>query len=175
MILKPKHAPLQDTNDHFLANLQKDGTYSIRAAGPGRRDHAAEADLLGEGGEEVSACTQDHRPRSASTWFGARRRAAAPHLEGPSGGGLRVRHAYGSAAYGEVMRGQHLVPLRRAGLGVDGPIALENRYRGIRSPHKLRWRFSGCTRECAEAQGKDVGVIATEKGWNLLRLRQRRQ
>ena len=27
--------------------------------------------------------------------------------------------------------------------------------------------MSGCTRECAEAQGKDIGVIATEKGWNL--------
>jgi nitrite reductase (NADH) large subunit len=26
---------------------------------------------------------------------------------------------------------------------------------------------SGCTRECAEAQSKDVGVIATENGWNL--------
>ena len=26
---------------------------------------------------------------------------------------------------------------------------------------------SGCTRECAEAQSKDFGVIATENGWNL--------
>ena len=26
---------------------------------------------------------------------------------------------------------------------------------------------SGCARECAEARGKDVGVIATEDGWNL--------
>ena len=27
--------------------------------------------------------------------------------------------------------------------------------------------MSGCSRECAEAQSKDVGVIATERGWNL--------
>src|SRR5436309_1007352 len=46
-------------------------------------------------------------------------------------------------------------------------IDIENRYRGIRSPHKMKMAVSGCTRECAEAQGKDVGVIATEKGWNL--------
>jgi nitrite reductase (NADH) large subunit len=46
-------------------------------------------------------------------------------------------------------------------------IRVENRYRGIRSPHKLKLAVSGCTRECAEAQSKDVGVIATEKGWNL--------
>ena len=46
-------------------------------------------------------------------------------------------------------------------------IELENRYKGLRSPHKIKFAVSGCTRECAEAQGKDVGIIATEKGWNL--------
>ena len=46
-------------------------------------------------------------------------------------------------------------------------IELENRYKGLRTPHKIKFGVSGCTRECAEAQGKDVGLIATEKGWNL--------
>jgi len=46
-------------------------------------------------------------------------------------------------------------------------VALELRYRGLRSPHKIKMGVSGCQRECAEARGKDVGVIATEKGWNL--------
>jgi nitrite reductase (NADH) large subunit len=46
-------------------------------------------------------------------------------------------------------------------------IELEHRYKGLRSPHKIKMAVSGCTRECAEAQSKDVGVIATEKGWNL--------
>ena len=46
-------------------------------------------------------------------------------------------------------------------------ILLEQRYRGIRSPHKVKMAVSGCARECAEAQSKDFGVIATEKGWNL--------
>lgn len=49
------------------------------------------------------------------------------------------------------------------GFGVE----LENRYKGIRTPHKMKFGVSDRTRECAEAQGKDVGVIATEKGWNL--------
>jgi nitrite reductase (NADH) large subunit len=44
---------------------------------------------------------------------------------------------------------------------------LENRYKGLRAPHKIKFAVSGCTRECAEAQGKDIGVIATEGGWNL--------
>ncbi len=43
----------------------------------------------------------------------------------------------------------------------------ENRYKGIRSPHKVKAAVSGCVRECAEAQSKDFGIIATEKGWNL--------
>lgn len=55
-----------------------------------------------------------------------------------------------------------MVPLRvdnSVGLAIE----LENRYKGLRSPHKLKMAVSGCTRECAEAQGKDVGIIATEK------------
>jgi nitrite reductase (NADH) large subunit len=46
-------------------------------------------------------------------------------------------------------------------------VRLELRYRGLRSPHKLKSAVSGCARECAEARGKDFGVIATESGWNL--------
>ena len=65
------------------------------------------------------------------------------------------------------MRRVDLVPLRRAGLGRRWRSTLELRYRGLRSPHKLKLGVSGCARECAEARGKDVGVIATEKGWNL--------
>src|SRR5438045_9017938 len=46
-------------------------------------------------------------------------------------------------------------------------IGLGNRYGGRRSPHKLKGAAPGCARECAEAQGKDFGVIATDKGYNL--------
>ncbi|MWU82686.1 nitrite reductase (NAD(P)H), partial [Escherichia coli] len=46
-------------------------------------------------------------------------------------------------------------------------VKLEHRYKGLRAPHKIKMAVSGCTRECAEAQSKDVGVIATDKGWNL--------
>jgi nitrite reductase (NADH) large subunit len=46
-------------------------------------------------------------------------------------------------------------------------IEIELRYRGLRAPHKLKSAVSGCTRECAEAQSKDFGIIATERGWNL--------
>jgi nitrite reductase (NADH) large subunit len=44
---------------------------------------------------------------------------------------------------------------------------VEHRYKGIRAPHKIKMAVSGCIRECAEAQGKDIGLIATENGYNL--------
>ncbi|MEO5564128.1 MAG: nitrite reductase (NAD(P)H), partial [Chitinophagaceae bacterium] len=50
---------------------------------------------------------------------------------------------------------------------VSYAIRIEERYRGLRAPHKLKSAVSGCIRECAEAQSKDFGIIATEKGWNL--------
>jgi len=50
---------------------------------------------------------------------------------------------------------------------VGQAIDIENRYKGLRAPHKFKMAVSGCTRECAEAQSKDVGIIATENGWNL--------
>ena len=46
-------------------------------------------------------------------------------------------------------------------------IHLELRYRGLRAPHKFKMGVSGCARECAEARGKDIGVIASELGWNM--------
>ena len=56
----------------------------------------------------------------------------------------------------------------RYGVGdsVGFAIELENRYRGVRAPHKIKGGVSGCVRECAEAQSKDFGLIATDKGWN---------
>ena len=39
--------------------------------------------------------------------------------------------------------------------------------RSYYAPHKLKGGVSGCIRECAEAKGKDFGLIATEKGYNL--------
>jgi nitrite reductase (NADH) large subunit len=50
---------------------------------------------------------------------------------------------------------------------VGAAVRIENRYKGLRAPHKLKGGVSGCARECAEAQSKDFGIIATEKGYNL--------
>ncbi len=81
--------------------------------------------------------------------------------------GFESGHAYGKA----LRTVKSCVGSTWCRYGVQDSVAMaihiEKRYRGLRAPHKLKMAVSGCTRECAEAQGKDVGVIATEKGWNL--------
>ena len=81
--------------------------------------------------------------------------------------GFESGHAYGKA----VRTVKSCVGSTWCRYGVQDSVGLaleiENRYKGLRSPHKIKFAVSGCTRECAEAQSKDVGVIATEKGWNL--------
>jgi nitrite reductase (NADH) large subunit len=81
--------------------------------------------------------------------------------------GLESGHAYGKAL--RTVKSCVGSTWCRYGVGdsVATAVDLELRYRGLRSPHKIKMGVSGCQRECAEARAKDVGVIATEKGWNL--------
>ncbi len=81
--------------------------------------------------------------------------------------GFETGHAYGKS----VRTVKSCVGSTWCRYGVDDSVGLsievENRYKGLRAPHKIKFAVSGCTRECAEAQSKDVGIIATENGWNL--------
>jgi nitrite reductase (NADH) large subunit len=82
-------------------------------------------------------------------------------------GGMESGHAYGKAL--RTVKSCVGSDWCRYGQqdSVQMAINLELRYRGLRAPHKIKMGVSGCARECAEARGKDVGVIATENGWNL--------
>ncbi|WP_433800726.1 nitrite reductase large subunit NirB [Actinomycetospora sp. CA-084318] len=49
-------------------------------------------------------------------------------------------------------------------LGID----LEERYKGIEGPAKMKLAVSGCPRNCAESMVKDVGIVAVEGGrWQI--------
>jgi nitrite reductase (NADH) large subunit len=166
MILKPRHAPLQDTNDHFLANLQKDGTYSVVPRVPGGEITPEKLIVLGTVAKKFGLYTKITGGQRIDL-FGARVEQL-PHIwKDLVEAGFESGHAYGKA----VRTVKSCVGSTWCRYGVQDSvsmaIAIEERYRGIRSPHKLKLAVSGCTRECAEAQSKDVGVIATEKGWNL--------
>jgi nitrite reductase (NADH) large subunit len=166
MVLKPAHAPLQDTNDRFLANLQKDGTYSIVPRIPGGEITPARLIVLGGIAQRYGLYTKITGAQRIDM-FGARV-DQLPHIwKELVEAGFESGHAYGKAL--RTVKSCVGNTWCRYGVqdSVGMAIAIEKRYRGIRSPHKLKMAVSGCTRECAEAQGKDVGIIATEKGWNL--------
>ena len=165
-ILKPKHAPLQDTNDHFLANLQKDGTYSIVPRVPGGEITPAKLIVLGEIAKKFGLYTKITGAQRIDL-FGARVDQLPLIWRELVDAGFESGHAYGKA----LRTVKSCVGSTWCRFGVQDSVLMaihiENRYRGLRAPHKLKMGVSGCTRECAEAQGKDVGIIATEKGWNL--------
>jgi nitrite reductase (NADH) large subunit len=165
-VLKPRHAPLQDTNDHFLANLQKDGTYSVVPRIPGGEITPDKLIVLGAVAKKFGLYTKITGGQRIDL-FGARVEQLPLIWRELVDAGFESGHAYGKA----VRTVKSCVGSTWCRYGVQDSVSMaigiEERYRGIRSPHKLKLAVSGCTRECAEAQGKDVGVIATEKGWNL--------
>jgi nitrite reductase (NADH) large subunit len=166
MILQPKHAPLQDTNDHFLANLQKDGTYSIVPRVPGGEILPEKLVVLGQVAKKHGLYTKITGAQRIDL-FGARVEQLPVIWRELVDAGFESGHAYGKAL--RTVKSCVGNTWCRYGVqdSVKMAIDIENRYRGLRAPHKLKMAVSGCTRECAEAQGKDVGIIATEKGWNL--------
>jgi nitrite reductase (NADH) large subunit len=166
MVLKPAHAPLQDTNDHFLANLQKNGTYSIVPRVAGGEITPQKLMVLGEVAEKYGLYTKITGAQRIDL-FGARVEQLPRIWKELIAAGFESGHAYGKAL--RTVKSCVGSTWCRYGVrdSVTMAIDIENRYRGLRAPHKIKMAVSGCTRECAEAQSKDVGVIATEKGWNL--------
>ena len=165
-ILEKDHLGLQDTNDTFLANMQKDGTYSVVPRIAGGEINPDMLIVLGQVGKKYQLYTKITGGQRVDL-FGARVEQL-PHIwKELIAAGFESGHAYGKS----LRTVKSCVGSTWCRYGVEDSmglaIELENRYKGLRSPHKIKFGVSGCTRECAEAQGKDVGIIATENGWNL--------
>jgi nitrite reductase (NADH) large subunit len=160
------HIPLQDTNDTFMANMQKNGTYSVVPRVPGGEITPDKLIVLGRVGEKYGLYTKVTGGQRIDL-FGARLEDLPAIWEELLAAGFETGHAYAKSL--RTVKSCVGSTWCRYGVqdSVGMAIRLENRYKGLRSPHKLKFGVSGCTRECAEAQGKDVGVIATENGWNL--------
>ncbi|KAF9919987.1 hypothetical protein FBU30_010292 [Linnemannia zychae] len=160
------HAPLQDTNDRFLANIQRGGTYSVVPRVPGGEITPDKLMAIAEIAKEFGLYTKITGGQRIDL-FGAKREDLPVIWERLIQAGLESGHAYGKAL--RTVKSCVGSTWCRYGLqdSVGFAIFIENRYKGIRAPHKLKGGVSGCVRECAEARGKDFGIIATEKGYNL--------
>ena len=165
-ILKPDHVALQDTNDIFLGNMQKDGTYSVVPRMPGGEVTPDKLIVIGEVAKEYNLYTKVTGGQRIDL-FGARVDQLPAIWKRLIDAGMETGHAYGKS----LRTVKSCVGSTWCRYGQQDSMAmailLEDRYKGLRSPHKIKFAVSGCTRECAEAQSKDIGVIATENGWNL--------
>ncbi|MFD2166842.1 nitrite reductase large subunit NirB [Thalassotalea euphylliae] len=165
-ILDKSNIPLQDTNDTFLANMQKDGTYSVVPRIPGGEITPEKLIVIGEVAKKYNLYTKITGGQRIDL-FGARVEQLPDIWKELVDAGLETGHAYGKS----VRTVKSCVGSTWCRYGVQDSVGMaidiENRYKGIRAPHKVKFAVSGCTRECAEAQSKDFGVIATDKGWNL--------
>ena len=165
-ILDGEQASLQDSNDHFLANIQRNGSYSVVPRVPGGDITPEQLILIGEIARDFDLYTKITGGQRIDM-FGARVEQLPEIWRRLVEGGMESGQAYGKSL--RTVKSCVGSDWCRYGQqdSVQLAINLELRYRGLRSPHKLKMGVSGCARECAEARGKDVGVIATETGWNL--------
>lgn len=165
-VLDEDHIGLQDTNDIFLGNMQKDGTYSIVPRVAGGEITPDKLMLLGQVAKEFDLYTKITGGQRIDL-FGAQLHELPVIWKKLIDGGFETGHAYGKSL--RTVKSCVGSTWCRYGVldSVGMAIQLENRYKGVRAPHKFKFGVSGCTRECAEAQGKDFGVIATETGWSL--------
>ncbi|MCY1193066.1 MAG: nitrite reductase large subunit NirB [Achromobacter veterisilvae] len=165
-IQDPRLVPLQDTNDTFMANMQKNGTYSVVPRIPA-------GEITPDGLIAIGAVAKKYGLYTKITGgqridlFGAQLHELPDIWSELIAAGFETGHAYGKST----RTVKSCVGSTWCRYGVQDSVRMaldiEHRYKGLRSPHKLKFAVSGCTRECAEAQSKDIGVIATENGWNL--------
>ncbi|ATY09725.1 nitrite reductase large subunit [Amycolatopsis sp. AA4] len=165
-ILGGEQASLQDTNDRFLANMQRNGSYSVVPRIPGGEITPEKLMVIAQVAQDFGLYTKITGGQRIDL-FGATVDQLPDIWRRLVDAGFESGHAYGKS----LRTVKSCVGSTWCRYGVQDSVGLaidlELRYRGLRSPHKIKAGVSGCARECAEARGKDFGVIATEHGWNL--------
>lgn len=161
-----RQVPIQDSNDRFLANIQRNGTYSVVPRVPGGEITPEKLVVLGQVAKKYDLYTKITGGQRIDL-FGAQLHELPMIWKELIEAGFESGHAYGKSL--RTVKSCVGSTWCRYGMhdSVSFAIRIEERYKGLRSPHKLKGGVSGCIRECAEARGKDFGIIAVEGGWNL--------
>jgi len=161
-----KEAVIQDSNDKFLANIQRNGTYSVVPRIPGGEITPDKLIAIGQVGKKYNLYTKITGGQRIDL-FGAQLNDLPAIWKELIDAGFESGHAYGKS----LRTVKSCVGSTWCRFGMDESVSfaiqLEERYKGLRSPHKIKGGVSGCARECAEARAKDFGVIAVSGGWNL--------
>lgn len=165
-IMDSERRGLQETNDRFLANIQRNGTFSVIPRVSGGEITADKLIVMGTVAKKYGLYCKITGGQRVDM-FGARKQDLPAIWQELIDGGMESGHAYAKSL--RTVKSCVGTTWCRFGLSdsVGMAVRLEERYKSIRSPHKMKGGVSGCVRECAEAQNKDFGLIATEKGWNI--------
>ncbi|KAG9880055.1 nitrite reductase, partial [Aureobasidium melanogenum] len=165
-ILEKDYRGLQDTNDRFLANIQRNGTFSVIPRVSGGEITADKLIIIGTVAKKFNLYCKITGGQRIDM-FGARKQDLPAIWQELIDGGMESGHAYAKSL--RTVKSCVGTTWCRYGIGdsVGMAVRLEERYKSIRGPHKIKGGVSGCVRECAEAQNKDFGLIATEKGFNI--------
>ncbi|KAB8302377.1 hypothetical protein EYC80_005803 [Monilinia laxa] len=165
VMTRPIHG-LQETNDRFLANIQRNGTFSVVPRVPAGEITPEKLILIGQVAKKYQLYTKITGGQRIDM-FGAKKQQLLPIWKELVDGGMESGHAYAKSL--RTVKSCVGTSWCRFGIGdsVGMAVRLEERYKSIRSPHKIKGGVSGCVRECAEALNKDFGLIATEKGFNI--------
>ena len=159
-------AVIQDTNDRFLANIQRGGSYSVVPRVAGGEITPEKLIALGRVARKYGLYAKITGGQRVDL-FGAPAHQLPDIWEELIDAGFESGYAYAKS----LRTVKSCVGNTWCRFGVQDSVGfairVENRYKGLRAPHKIKSAVSGCIRECAEAQSKDFGIIATEKGWNL--------
>ena len=161
-----KQETIQDSNDRYLANIQRNGTYSVVPRVAGGEITPKQLMALGRIAQKYDLYSKITGGQRIDL-FGAKLHELPLIWEELIAEGFETGQAYGKS----LRTVKSCVGSTWCRYGMDESVSfaieIENRYKGIRSPHKLKGGVSGCIRECAEARCKDFGFIAVEGGWNV--------
>ena len=165
-LLDDQNRGLQDTNDRFLANIQRNGTFSVIPRVAGGEITADRLIIIGTVAKKYGLYCKVTGGQRIDL-FGAKKQDLPAIWKELIDGGMESGHAYAKSL--RTVKSCVGTTWCRFGIGdsVGMAVRLEERYKSIRGPHKIKGGVSGCVRECAEAQNKDFGLIATEKGFNI--------
>jgi nitrite reductase (NADH) large subunit len=152
-------------NDRVHANIQKDGTFSVV---PGISGGVTSAEQL----RKIADVADKYQVPMVKITGGQRidllglRKEQLPAVWRDLG--MRSGHAYAKAF--RTVKTCVGSDFCRFGLGDSTRlgIEIEERFKGLESPGKLKLAVAGCPRNCSEALIKDVGVVAIEGGrWEV--------
>ena len=153
-VMSTQQHNLQDTNDKYLGNIQRNGTFSVVPRVAGGEITPDKLIVIGQVAKKFGLYCKITGGQRIDM-FGARKQDLVEIWTELVEAGMESGHAYAKSL--RTVKSCVGSTWCRFGIGdsVGMAIRLEERYKSIRAPHKFKSGVSGCVRECAEAQTKE--------------------